>query len=122
MYTFFIILIVILAILLTGLVLVQNSKGGGLASSFSSGNQVLGVRKTTDFLEKATWSLVSLMALLCILTVGFNSSRRAAENPEAIINQQAESIEATQEAAVPAFDEEAAPAEAADAPAAPQAE
>lgn len=115
MYTFFIILIVILAILLTGLVLVQNSKGGGLASSFSSGNQVLGVRKTTDFLEKATWSLVGLMALLCILTVGFHSGKTASEGQDAIINQQVENIEAGQVADVPAFDENATEAPAEDA-------
>ncbi len=116
MYTFFIILIVILAILLTGLVLVQNSKGGGLASSFSSGNQVLGVRKTTDFLEKATWSLVAVMALLCILTVGFHSGKVASENQDAIINQQVENMEAGQVADVPAFDESASEsADAADA-------
>ena len=113
MYTFFVILIVILAILLTGLVLVQNSKGGGLASSFSSGNQVLGVRKTTDFLEKATWSLVGLMALLCILTVGFRSGKSAVDGQEGIINQQVENIEAGQVADVPAFDE----AEAVESPA-----
>ena len=56
MYILFTILIVIASILLTLLVLVQNSKGGGLASGFASSNQVLGVRKTTDFLEKATWT------------------------------------------------------------------
>ena len=105
MYTFFIILIVILAILLTCLVLVQNSKGGGLASSFSSGNQVLGVRKTTDFLEKATWSLVAAMALLCILTVGFHSGKQGADNQDTIISQQAENVESNQAAEVPAFDE-----------------
>jgi preprotein translocase subunit SecG len=58
------VLIVIVCILLILVVLVQNSKGGGLASSFSSSNQVMGVRKTADFLEKATWVLaISLLAL-----------------------------------------------------------
>ena len=48
-------------------VLVQNSKGGGLAANFSSSNQVMGVRKTADFLEKATWTLaVSLLVLSLI--------------------------------------------------------
>ncbi|MBQ7210733.1 MAG: preprotein translocase subunit SecG [Paludibacteraceae bacterium] len=71
MQTVFIILIILSAILLILLVLIQNSKGGGLAQGFSSGNTVLGAPKTTDFLEKATWSLVGFMALLCILHVGF---------------------------------------------------
>ena len=47
-------------------VLVQNSKGGGLASNFSSHNQILGVRKTTDFLEKTTWTLAILLVLFCL--------------------------------------------------------
>ena len=47
------ILIIIVAILLILIVLVQNPKGGGLSSSFSSSNQVMGVRKTADFLEKS---------------------------------------------------------------------
>ena len=55
MYTVIISLIVVVSILLALIVLVQDPKGGGLASNFSSSNQVMGVRKTTDFLEKATW-------------------------------------------------------------------
>ncbi len=59
-------LILVAAILMILIVLVQNSKGGGLASNFSSSNQVMGVRKTTDFLEKATWSLAIAMVVLSI--------------------------------------------------------
>ena len=55
MYTAISVLIFIICVLLILIVLVQNSKGGGLASSFASSNQIMGVRKTTDFLEKATW-------------------------------------------------------------------
>ena len=61
MYTFLTILIVIVAILLTLLVLVQNSKGGGLASGFASGNQVMGAPRTADFLEKASWTLIAIL-------------------------------------------------------------
>lgn len=57
----------IASILMCLIVLVQNSKGGGLASSFSSSNQIMGVRKTTDFLEKATWGLAIFMVLMSIL-------------------------------------------------------
>ena len=56
MGTFISILIFIAAILLILIVLVQNPKGG-LAANFSSSNQVMGVRRTSDFLEKATWTL-----------------------------------------------------------------
>ncbi len=48
-------------------VLVQNPKGGGLSSTFGGGNQIMGARKTADFLEKATWTLaISLMCLSLI--------------------------------------------------------
>ncbi|MDR1337144.1 MAG: preprotein translocase subunit SecG [Tannerella sp.] len=67
MYVFFSILILIASVFLILIVLVQNSKGGGLASGFSSSNQYMGVRKTTDFLEKATWGLAGGVAFLCII-------------------------------------------------------
>ena len=60
-------LIFVVAILMILIVLVQNSKGGGLASNFSSSNQVMGVRKTTDFLEKATWYLAVSLVVLSVL-------------------------------------------------------
>jgi len=71
MFVFISILIVIIAILLVFIVVIQNSKGGGLASGFSSSNQVMGVRKTTDFLEKATWYLAGSMVVLCIVGTFF---------------------------------------------------
>ena len=50
-----------------GVVLIQESKGGGLASNFSSSNSVLGVRKTTDFIEKATWGLAAAMVVFSVV-------------------------------------------------------
>lgn len=67
MYTLFVILIVIVALLMIGIVLIQESKGGGLASNFSSSNQIMGVRKTTDFIEKATWGLACAMVVISIV-------------------------------------------------------
>ena len=67
------ILIVIASIILIFFVVIQNSKGGGLAAGFSSSNQVMGVRKTTDFLEKATWSLAGTIVVLCIIATFFRS-------------------------------------------------
>ena len=67
MYTLLVILIVIAAILMVGIVLIQESKGGGLASNFASYNQIGGVRKTTDFIEKATWSLAGFMVVISIV-------------------------------------------------------
>ena len=52
MYVFITVLILIAAVCLILIVLVQNSKGGGLASSFASSNQIMGAPKTADFLEK----------------------------------------------------------------------
>ncbi len=66
MYTLFVILIVLVAILMIGIVLIQESKGGGLSSSFASYNQFGGVRKTTDFIEKATWALAAAMVVISI--------------------------------------------------------
>lgn len=60
------ILIFVICVLLILVVLVQNSKGGGLASGFT-GSQVMGVRKTADFLEKATWTLASALLLFCVV-------------------------------------------------------
>lgn len=66
MYTFLVVLIVIAAILMIGVVLIQESKGGGLASEFSSSNAIMGVRKTTDIVEKATWGCVIFMVVLSV--------------------------------------------------------
>lgn len=67
MYTLFVILIVIASLLMIGIVLIQESKGGGLASNFSSSNQIMGVRKTTDFIEKTTWGLAIIMVACSIV-------------------------------------------------------
>ncbi len=87
MYTLIIVLIFITCVLLILIVLVQNSKGGGLASNFQASNQIMGVRKTTDFLEKATWFLAGALLLLSI--VGSAFIPRAAEevNQSAIKDQ-----------------------------------
>ena len=68
MYTFVVILILIVSVLLGLIVLVQNSKGGGLVSNFGGANQMMGVRQTSDFLEKATWTLGAILVVLCLLS------------------------------------------------------
>ena len=62
-------LILVTCFLLTIIVLVQNSKGGGLASNFSGSNQYMGVRKTADFLEKSTWTLAITLLLLSLFSI-----------------------------------------------------
>ena len=68
MYLLFVVLMVLAAILMCFVVLVQNSKGGGLSSSFASSNQIMGVRKTTDFIKKLTWGLAIFMVVISIAT------------------------------------------------------
>ena len=68
MYTLIVILILIVSVLLGLIVLVQDSKGGGLVSNFGSANQMMGVRQTTDFLEKATWGLAAALVVLCLIS------------------------------------------------------
>ena len=68
MYTLVVILILIVSVLLGLIVLVQNSKGGGLVSNFGGANQMMGVRQTTDFLEKATWTLGAILVVLCLIS------------------------------------------------------
>lgn len=67
MYSLLIILMLIASVLMCFIVLIQNSKGGGLASGFSSSNAIMGVRKTTDFLEKATWTLAAAMVIFSVV-------------------------------------------------------
>ncbi len=63
------VLILIASVLLALVVLVQNSKGGGLASNFASSNQFMGVRKTADFLEKTTWTLAIILLVLSLFSI-----------------------------------------------------
>jgi len=67
MLTLIIILIILACFVLGFFVLIQNSKGGGLASNFAGSNQIMGVRKTADFLEKATWTLAGVIMALCLI-------------------------------------------------------
>ena len=90
MYTFIIVMTFIVCALLILLVLVQNSKGGGLASSFSSSNQVMGVRKTTDFLEKGTWILAIALVLLCVSATAFLPRQ---EQAKSAIDQQIQNVQ-----------------------------
>ncbi|MCR5065106.1 MAG: preprotein translocase subunit SecG [Bacteroidales bacterium] len=125
MYTLFVILIVVAALLMIGIVLIQESKGGGLSSSFSGYNQVAGVRKTTDFIEKATWFLAAAMVIISVACAWVaptaqsdNSVMENVENPVTNPNNLPGFGASQQKEAAPAKD--AAPAEQAPAtPAAP---
>ena len=84
MYSVFAILIILTSVLLVLVVLVQNPKGGGLSSTFGGGssNQIMGAKKTTDFLEKTTWTLAIVLISLTMLsnfaiTRNFDKNSRA---------------------------------------------
>ena len=66
-YIFVSVLVMIACILQVMIVLVQNSKGGGLAANFTSAGQSMGIRKTADFLEKSTWTLAAAILILCVV-------------------------------------------------------
>lgn len=69
-FTIFLVLIVVVAFLLVVVIMVQNPKGGGLSSSFGGGGtqQLGGVKKTTDFLDKSTWTLATLLLVLILVS------------------------------------------------------
>lgn len=71
MYSVIVILMVVAAVLMCFIVLIQESKGGGLASGFASSNQIMGVRKTTDFIEKATWTLAIALVVFSVASAYF---------------------------------------------------
>lgn len=71
MYSVLVILMVVVSVLMCFIVVIQESKGGGLASGFASSNQIMGVRKTTDFIEKATWTLAIAMVVLSVASAYF---------------------------------------------------
>lgn len=91
------VIIVIISVLLIALVLVQKAKGGGLAAQFQSSNQVMGAPKTADFLEKATWTLMGVVAILCIVCTVFFSHVRVASEQSAIREQSGVSLPAMPE-------------------------
>ena len=69
MYNIILFLIIVLSFLLVLVIMVQNPKGGGLASTFGGDSQQIGgVKKTTDFLDKSTWILASLLFLLILFS------------------------------------------------------
>lgn len=114
MYTVLVVLMVIASVLMCFIVLIQESKGGGLASGFSSSNQIMGVRKTTDVIEKTTWGLAIAMVIISVASsyvipeaVNEKSvmmKNNTIELPAAPVQQTTPEQNATQAPATPATD------------------
>lgn len=100
MYTFFVVLIVLVSLLMIGIVLIQESKGGGLSSNFSASNSIMGVRKTTDFIEKATWTLAALMVVFSIICTHIAPQ---ASNSESVLERTATETQTTNPTTTPGF-------------------
>ena len=86
------VLVVIVCILLVLIVLIQNPKGG-LDSAFSTNNQVMGVRKTTDFLEKATWTMGIALVVLSIASSAFTNQSVVADDERGTQSKMTEQID-----------------------------
>jgi preprotein translocase subunit SecG len=81
MTTLFLILIILACVVLTLIVLVQNPKGGGLAGNVAGlSNQFMGVKQTTDVLEKGTWIFAALIALICLISTPLLRGGKSATN------------------------------------------
>lgn len=81
------ILILIASVILGLIILVQNPKGGGLSASFGGlGNQLMGVKKTTDILEKGTWLFAGIVAFLC-LTSAFFIPKNTTDQRDRLLNE-----------------------------------
>ncbi|WP_415061014.1 preprotein translocase subunit SecG [Flavobacterium sp.] len=77
-FSVFLVLITIVCFLLIVVIMVQNPKGGGLSSTFGNSQQIGGVQKTTDFLDKSTWTLgIILIALIMLSSLAFNGKSEA---------------------------------------------
>src|SRR5579863_754363 len=99
MYLVLVILTVVVCVLLGAIVLIQNPKGGGLTSNFSSQSQLMGVQKTGDFLEKGTWVLaISLM----VLSLAINVSVKGTGTAKNAIDSQTQKAEKAIEKGAPA--------------------
>ena len=107
MYTLFVILIVLASLCMIGIVLIQESKGGGLASAFSGANSSFGVRQTTNFIEKTTWGLAAAMVIISIVCAYVAPTTHA--DASVIAAPAAPAAEQSKEAA-PAAETPAAPA------------
>lgn len=108
------VLLIIVCVLLILVVLIQNSKGGGIQSQFSAANQIMGIRRGTDFIEKATWTLAILLLVFSLLMSPKNvaaSSDSGSSGTESVTRKKSQSAVMPQQAPVQQAPAQQAPAE-----------
>ena len=72
MIILFLVLVIIASVAIALFILVQNPKGGGLSGTIAGFNsQFMGVKQTTDVLEKGTWIMATVIGLLCLFSAVF---------------------------------------------------
>ena len=99
------VLIVVACLVLAFFVLVQSPKGGGLAGNFGSlSTQVMGVKQSSDVMEKGTWASIAVIAVLCITLVAFIDKKGVPQQQQAAPKQQSSAPAAggSQQAPAPA--------------------
>jgi preprotein translocase subunit SecG len=114
----FSILTIIVCILLVLVILIQNSKGGGIQSQFGAATQIMGVKRGTEFIEKATWGLaITLIVLSVVMSPQGTTSSTSTEDAGSIAKRKAlNAVQGPVQQAAPA--QQAAPGQGAPAPAA----
>src|SRR3954465_12434611 len=90
--------IIVVCVLLILVVLVQNSKGGGISSNFSTANQIMGARRGTDFIEKATWTLAILLLVFSLLATPRKGDTSDTETGGSILKDKATNAAPMQQA------------------------
>lgn len=98
MYQLLLIIAIIVCVLLVLIVLIQNPKGGGLTSNFSSSSQLMGVQKTGDFLEKGTWGLA---IILIVVSMAINVAVKGGAQEGNAVNKNKDKIDAASKPATP---------------------
>ncbi len=104
MQTLFIVLIILASVLLAFFVLIQNPKGGGLVSGFAGGTNIMGVKRTGDFLEKMTWGLI---IAIIVFSLAINVMPASTSTG---VNGRAGDIEVNNAGSLPTMPVESAPA------------
>jgi preprotein translocase subunit SecG len=107
------VLVIIVCVLLVLVILVQNSKGGGIQSQFGAATQIMGVKRGTEFIEKATWGLAITLILLSVLMApkGAGNAVSSEDNSSVSKKKAASAVSPAQAPVAPAQQQQLPPAQ-----------